>query len=351
MVVVGVFVSLPFTIFVFIAGLGAIPDDVMEAATVDGASPWQRYWNITLPLMRPALMIATVLNVIYVFNSFPIIYTLNDRNPGYLHDTTITFMYKLAFKSQEKDVGMSAAAGIFNVAADPRRRRDLPQDHQLARGDEPMSTTTAAAPVRPGAPEPQGNRAHQSDPRRRKRVLMAIGGALVALVFVAPYLVMVLDSLRTSTDVKSTPPSFLPKVWQLGHLRPGARRRPVRQLAQDLAHRRDRLDGHRRPRRDPGRLHDGPAPLPGSRAVPAARARDADVRAHLARRRPLPSVLRAQHDQHLRGADLHERRRSTSPSRSGSCTASSPRSRSRSRRPPPWTARAGGRSCAASCCP
>ncbi|HET7397214.1 MAG TPA: sugar ABC transporter permease [Intrasporangium sp.] len=115
MVVVGVFVSLPFTIFVFIAGLGALPTDVMEAATVDGASPWQRYRHITLPLLRPALMVATVLNVIYVFNSFPIIYTLNDRNPGYLHDTTITFMYKLAFKSQEKDVGMSAAAGVFNV--------------------------------------------------------------------------------------------------------------------------------------------------------------------------------------------------------------------------------------------
>ncbi|MEO7130063.1 MAG: sugar ABC transporter permease [Dermatophilaceae bacterium] len=115
MVVVGVFVSLPFTIFVFIAGINAIPGDVLEAATVDGASPWQRYRSIILPLLRPALMIATVLNVIYVFNSFPIIYTLNDRNPGYLHDTTITFMYKLAFKSQEKDVGMSAAAGIFNV--------------------------------------------------------------------------------------------------------------------------------------------------------------------------------------------------------------------------------------------
>jgi multiple sugar transport system permease protein len=43
---------------------------------------------------------------------------------------------------------------------------------------------------------------------------MSVGGALVALVFLAPYLVMVLDSLRTSSDVKSTPPSFLPKVWQ-----------------------------------------------------------------------------------------------------------------------------------------
>jgi multiple sugar transport system permease protein len=50
-----------------------------------------------------------------VFNSFPIIYTLNESNPGFAHDTTITFMYKLAFKSAEKDVGQSAAAGLFNV--------------------------------------------------------------------------------------------------------------------------------------------------------------------------------------------------------------------------------------------
>jgi multiple sugar transport system permease protein len=59
--------------------------------------------------------VASVLNIIYVFNSFPIVYTLNDRNPGYRHDTTITFMYKLAFKSAEHSVGMSAAAGVFNV--------------------------------------------------------------------------------------------------------------------------------------------------------------------------------------------------------------------------------------------
>ncbi|YAL83136.1 carbohydrate ABC transporter permease [Dermacoccaceae bacterium W4C1] len=115
MIVVGVFVSLPFTIFVFIAGLNAIPEDIQEAAWVDGAGPWQRYTRITLPLLRPAMMVAIVLNVIYVFNSFPIIYTLNDRNPGFAHDTTITYMYKLAFKSQEKDVGMSAAAGVMNV--------------------------------------------------------------------------------------------------------------------------------------------------------------------------------------------------------------------------------------------
>lgn len=115
MIGVGVFVTLPFTAYVLLAGLNSIPADVYEAARVDGAGPWQVYRRITLPLLRPALLVATVLNIIYVFNSFPIVYTLNDRNPGFGHDTTITFMYKLAFKSAEKSVGMSAATGVFNV--------------------------------------------------------------------------------------------------------------------------------------------------------------------------------------------------------------------------------------------
>ena len=115
MIAVGIFVSMPFTAYVFLAGLNGIQGDVYEAARIDGARPWQIYLRITLPLLRPALIVATVLNIIYVFNSFPIIYTLNDRNPGFTHDTSITFMYKVAFKSAERDVGMSAAAGIFNV--------------------------------------------------------------------------------------------------------------------------------------------------------------------------------------------------------------------------------------------
>jgi multiple sugar transport system permease protein len=115
MVLVGVFVSIPFTAYVFLAGLNSIPHDVYEASRIDGANAWQIYSRITLPLLRPAIMVASVLNIIYVFNSFPIVYTLNDRNPGYTHDTSITFMYKLAFKSAEHDVGMSASAGIANV--------------------------------------------------------------------------------------------------------------------------------------------------------------------------------------------------------------------------------------------
>ncbi|HMH54395.1 MAG TPA: sugar ABC transporter permease [Candidatus Acidoferrum sp.] len=115
MVAVGIFVSLPFTTYVLLAGLQAIPGEVYEAARVDGASGWRRYRSITLPLLRPALLVATVLNVIYVFNSFPIVWTLNDRNPGFGHDTMITYMYKIAFKSALRDVGLAAALGVINV--------------------------------------------------------------------------------------------------------------------------------------------------------------------------------------------------------------------------------------------
>ncbi|MEU7839016.1 MULTISPECIES: sugar ABC transporter permease [unclassified Nonomuraea] len=115
MIAVGVFVSIPFSTYVLLAGLNTIPRDVYEAAHIDGAGAWRIYRRITLPLLRPALIVTIVLNVIYLFNSFPVIWTLNDRNPGFTHDTTITFMYKLAFKSAERDIGQSAAAGVFNV--------------------------------------------------------------------------------------------------------------------------------------------------------------------------------------------------------------------------------------------
>jgi multiple sugar transport system permease protein len=115
MIAVGVFVSLPFTTYVLLAGLQGIPGEVYEAARVDGASAWRAYRSVTLPLLRPALLVAAVLNLIYVFNSFPIVWTLNDRNPGFAHDTLITYMYKIAFKSALRDVGLAAALGIVNV--------------------------------------------------------------------------------------------------------------------------------------------------------------------------------------------------------------------------------------------
>jgi multiple sugar transport system permease protein len=109
---VAVFVSLPFTTYVILAGLQTMPGEVYEAAQIDGASRWRTYRSIVLPLLRPALLVATVINVINVFNSFPIIWAMTQGGPGYDTDTTTTFMYKLA--RLDKEIGMSASMAVMN---------------------------------------------------------------------------------------------------------------------------------------------------------------------------------------------------------------------------------------------
>ena len=110
---VAIFVSLPFTTYVILAGLQAIPTDIYEAARVDGATGLRTYRHITLPLLAPALLVASIINMINVFNSFPIIWAMTGGGPGFQTDTTTTFMYKLAFRFQ--DIGQSAAMAVVNL--------------------------------------------------------------------------------------------------------------------------------------------------------------------------------------------------------------------------------------------
>jgi ABC-type sugar transport system permease subunit len=114
LIAVAIFVSLPFTTYVLLAGMQSIPADIYEAARVDGATGARTYRYITLPLLRPALLVAAIINMINVFNSFPIIWAMTGGGPGSQTDTTTTFMYKLAFRYQ--DVGQSAALSVVNLA-------------------------------------------------------------------------------------------------------------------------------------------------------------------------------------------------------------------------------------------
>ena len=110
MMIVGIFVSLPFTTYAILAGLQTIPDEVYEAARVDGAGSWRTYLSITLPLLRPAILVATTINVINVFNSFPIIWEMTRGGPGYETSTTTTFMFIL----KQAFIGESAAMSVVN---------------------------------------------------------------------------------------------------------------------------------------------------------------------------------------------------------------------------------------------
>ena len=93
----GIFVTIPFVTFCVLSGLQSIDASYYEAATVDGANYWQKLFRITLPLVRSSLTVSTVLNIIYVFNSFPIIWTMTKGDPANHTDTLVTYLYKLGF--------------------------------------------------------------------------------------------------------------------------------------------------------------------------------------------------------------------------------------------------------------
>lgn len=107
----GIFVTIPFVCFTALSGLQSIDNSLYEAATVDGSNYWQKLFHITLPLVKPSLTVATVLNIIYVFNSFPIVWTMTKGDPASRTDTLVTYLYKLAFYNGKQ--GEAAAVSVI----------------------------------------------------------------------------------------------------------------------------------------------------------------------------------------------------------------------------------------------
>ena len=107
----GIFVTIPFVTFCVLSGLQSIDSTYYEAATVDGANYWQKLFQITLPLVKSSLTVSTVLNIIYVFNSFPIIWTITKGDPANHTDTLVTYLYKLAFYNGKQ--GQAAAVSVI----------------------------------------------------------------------------------------------------------------------------------------------------------------------------------------------------------------------------------------------
>ena len=107
----GIFVTIPFVCFTALSGLQSIDSTYYEAANIDGANYWDKLFKITVPLVKPSLTVATVLNIIYVFNSFPIVWTITKGDPASRTDTLVTYLYKLAFYNGKQ--GEAAAVSVI----------------------------------------------------------------------------------------------------------------------------------------------------------------------------------------------------------------------------------------------
>lgn len=107
-VITNTWLGFPFMMVVALGALESIPKELYEAASVDGASAWQRFRHITLPHLRPALGPAVALGSIWTFNMFNVIYLVSAGAPGGATNILVTDAYRWAFERGER-YGMAAA--------------------------------------------------------------------------------------------------------------------------------------------------------------------------------------------------------------------------------------------------
>jgi ABC-type sugar transport system permease subunit len=89
--------SIPFAMVLLLAGLQGIPASLYEAASLDGAQPWRRFWDITLPMMRPVILVVLLLNFIYTFKTFDTVFIMTGGGPGDATTVLPIFAYTVGF--------------------------------------------------------------------------------------------------------------------------------------------------------------------------------------------------------------------------------------------------------------
>ncbi|WP_235912177.1 carbohydrate ABC transporter permease [Ruania zhangjianzhongii] len=114
-IVVGIWSGLPQTTVLLLAGMQSIPAELHEAAAMDGANGFRRFWHVTLPGLRSVLIAITSIDFIWNFNDFGIIYVLTEGGPGGRTMTPPLFTYLEAFRNRE--IGYASAMGDVLVIA------------------------------------------------------------------------------------------------------------------------------------------------------------------------------------------------------------------------------------------
>jgi multiple sugar transport system permease protein len=109
-IVTNVWRGVPFFAIMLLAGLQAIPDELYEAARVDGASVTQRFWHITVPMLRPIIVVATATRIVWTFNYADLIFVMTSGGPA--NATQITSTYTLMQAYSNLDFGYAATLSV-----------------------------------------------------------------------------------------------------------------------------------------------------------------------------------------------------------------------------------------------
>jgi multiple sugar transport system permease protein len=110
-IIANIWLGVPFNTILLSAGISGLPEDVYEAATVDGASGWQKLYYLTIPLLRPTIFALLMLGFIYTLRVFDLIWIITKGGPGTATEVLPTFAYRLSFISF--NFGQSAAVAVI----------------------------------------------------------------------------------------------------------------------------------------------------------------------------------------------------------------------------------------------
>lgn len=112
-ILVDVWKTTPFVALLVLAGLQGIPEDLYKAARVDGAGTWRIFRSITLPLLKPALLLALLFRTLDAFRVFDAIYVLTEGGPANTTETLSIYAYKTLMRSGDFGYGSTLAVATF----------------------------------------------------------------------------------------------------------------------------------------------------------------------------------------------------------------------------------------------
>jgi multiple sugar transport system permease protein len=105
----------PFITLIALAGLSALPTEPFEAALMDGASGWQTFWLVTLPLLRPTIMVAVLFRTIDALKTFDIIYVMTQGGPGQASETLNIYIFQSGFSYFHMGYASSLLVILFAI--------------------------------------------------------------------------------------------------------------------------------------------------------------------------------------------------------------------------------------------
>jgi arabinogalactan oligomer/maltooligosaccharide transport system permease protein len=114
--ITNIWLGFPFMMVIALGGLQSIPKELYEAADVDGAKPWRQFWTITAPLLKPVMIPAISLGVIWTFNNFNVIWLVSDGGkPADSTHILVSFVYRQVFNYYSYGYGAALSIVIFAI--------------------------------------------------------------------------------------------------------------------------------------------------------------------------------------------------------------------------------------------